>query len=100
MLLQENLLCTGKGKTFQWFLDALEAHRELELRRQDPQSRPLQGQSPLRGRSIGPCLVVRAGRASPLSRLPARGVPLRVSATGASWLVCKDVLKAPLPCWW
>lgn len=29
MLLQENLLHTGKGKTFQWFLAALEAHREL-----------------------------------------------------------------------
>ena len=29
MLLQENLLHTGKGKTFQWFPAALEAHREL-----------------------------------------------------------------------
>ena len=63
MLLQENLLRTGKGKTFQWFLDALEAHCELQLRLQDPRSRPLQGQSPLRGRSAwwsGP------GGASPL----------------------------------
>ena len=51
MLLQENLLRTGKGKTFQWFPNALEAHRELQLRCQDPWSRPLQGQSPLRGRS-------------------------------------------------
>ena len=63
MLLQENLLRTGKGKTFQWFLDALEAHCELQLRHQDPRSCPLQGQSPAEGQK---CLVVRAGGASPL----------------------------------
>ena len=67
MLLQENLLHTAKGKTFQWFLAALEAHHELELRHQDPRSRPLQGQSPPRCRSIGLCLVVRVGGGSPLS---------------------------------
>ena len=46
-LLQETLLRTGKGKTFQRLLAALEADHELELGRQDPQSRHLQGQSPL-----------------------------------------------------
>ena len=82
MLLQENLLRTGKGKTFQWFLDALEAHCELQLRHQDPRSCPLQGQSPAEGQK---CLVVRAGGSfSPRCRLPAQGVPLRVSAAGAS----------------
>ena len=46
-LLQETLLRIGKGKTFQLLLAALEADHELELGRQDPQSRHLQGQSPL-----------------------------------------------------
>lgn len=53
-LLQENLLCTGKGKTFQQLLAALEADHELELGRQDPWSHPLQGRSPL-GAEAGSC---------------------------------------------
>ena len=62
MLLQENLLRTGKGKTFQWFPNALEAHRELQLRCQDPWP-PSAGTEPPKGQK---CLVVRAGGASPL----------------------------------
>ena len=102
-LLLETLLRTGKGKTFQRLLAALEADGELELGCQDPQSRHLQGQSPLAAEAGACAQWVGRGGASPLSVGSLLGdlwpFPLG-SLLQEHHGMCKDVLKAQLACWW